>query len=151
MPAQPIAACPHTFPTDITPRPASAGAAPFTVHAARLGTTALLHLAGEVDMDTEPAARAALARAARHPYDRLALMLADVTFFACCGLNLLTRAQEEAQHHHAALALIAPSAPVLRLLDLTGRTGAFTVHATIADALASATAGPPSRDKPGWS
>ncbi|MFK0191099.1 anti-sigma factor antagonist [Kitasatospora sp. NPDC090308] len=137
MPARSTDACPHMFPPGTSPRAVPATGVPFAVRTAHLGTTALVHFDGELDMDAEPAARAALARATRRPYDMLGLMLDDVTFFACCGLALLLHARQETARHHAALALIAPSPPMLCLLDVSDLTGAFTLHATVADALAA--------------
>ncbi|WP_170211982.1 STAS domain-containing protein [Saccharothrix australiensis] len=73
----------------------------------------VVSVAGEVDMDTAPRARAAL----QHPA-AVVLDLDEVTFFGSAGIQLLVDAHAMVED----LAVVATRRPVLRPLEVTGLT-----------------------------
>ncbi|MFF3006772.1 STAS domain-containing protein [Kitasatospora sp. NPDC057940] len=95
--------------------------------AALIGTTAVCHLSGEIDLDTQDIAAAALRRACAYPCDLLCVDMREVTFFCCAGLNQLLSARSEAVGVGRAIALIAPSPQVRRLMQLTETADLFPV------------------------
>ncbi|GAB3956683.1 STAS domain-containing protein [Streptomyces sparsus] len=96
----------------------------------RHGGTTVIVLAGEMDVDTEPQARQALASAVEEGR-RVVFDLSAVTFADSSILNLLLGARGEVD-----LTLAGPLHPqILRLFEVTGVTGVFRVAADLAEAL----------------
>jgi anti-anti-sigma factor len=88
----------------------------------------ILRLTGDVDLGT--AAGIAAAVAAIDGRTRLAIDLSEVTFIDSAGLRALLRARYRFGRR---LWLVAPSAPVRRLLRLTDMTARFAVVDRLAD------------------
>ncbi|MEU9047007.1 MULTISPECIES: STAS domain-containing protein [unclassified Kitasatospora] len=74
---------------------------------------------GEIDLDTAPSLRRALA-AALESHREVVLDLSEVTFMDCAGLGALVHARNEADRRGARLALRGAGRRVVRLLKLTG-------------------------------
>ncbi|MFD9595334.1 STAS domain-containing protein [Kitasatospora sp. NPDC059973] len=102
-----------------------------TSFTARIGATGVCYLAGELDDDTRSAAASALRRAQLFRPERLCVVLTRITFMSAAGLNLLLEARRHLAVNHAQLYLVAPSARVTRLLDLTETTGLFPMITTV--------------------
>ncbi|RKE17338.1 anti-sigma factor antagonist [Streptomyces sp. TLI_171] len=102
-----------------------------TATTTRLGHTAVCHLAGDLDVDTRERAAAALARAAAEPHHLVCVVLRDIDFLACAGLTTLLEARAAALAADRSLALVDPSPPVRRVLELTGTGSLFPVLADL--------------------
>ncbi|MEU8927995.1 STAS domain-containing protein [Kitasatospora sp. NPDC048545] len=74
---------------------------------------------GEIDLDTAPYLRRALA-AALESHREVVLDLSEVTFMDCAGLSALVRARNQADRCGGRLILRGAGRSVVRLLKLTG-------------------------------
>jgi len=81
---------------------------------------AVLELAGEIDMDTAPQFGAALSVCLASAPRRILVDGAAVSFCDCAGLNALLSARVRAATLDIPLLLVAPSAQLRRLMELTG-------------------------------
>lgn len=122
----------------------AAAAGPYGATAARraqcttTGTGAVVcSLTGDLDLDGLEGVRSSLDSALRSGAEVLVLDLERLGFCDSSGLNLLLSLRLEAQEVGAALRLGAPTRQLRRLLELTGTNEIFSVHPTVADALAS--------------
>jgi anti-anti-sigma factor len=87
----------------------------------------LLRIVGEIDLSVaDELLREALAQL--HGGNGLDLDLGGVTFLDSSGLGTLLRLRNEAENSSKSLSLFNVSASVMRLLEVTGLTGAFTVQ-----------------------
>ena len=118
----------------------------------------IARLRGDLDIATAPALRERLAGLLRlrMPMPLLVLDLAEVWFCDAAGLAVLVGTQRRATSLGTTLRLAAPRSQVARVLRATGLDRSFSIHATVADALArpftrqAATAGLPMlRRRPG--
>jgi anti-anti-sigma factor len=82
------------------------------------------------------AADAVLAAAAAAGGGCVIVDLSAVEFIDCCALGALARVQKLAWRAVGGALLAAPREPVRRLLDLTGLSGVFSIHASTAAAAA---------------
>ena len=91
---------------------------------------------GEIDTSTAPQLRDVLDEA-RADADHLVVDLAGVTFISSAGINVLVRAREPPAARRAALHLVGVTGnrPVALILDITGLTSRFDIHADVGDAL----------------
>ncbi|GAB7188640.1 hypothetical protein ATKI12_8471 [Kitasatospora sp. Ki12] len=74
---------------------------------------------GEIDLDTAPVLRRALA-AALESHREVVLDLSEVTFMDCAGLGTLVQARNQADRSGGRLVLRGAGRRVVRLLKLTG-------------------------------
>src|SRR3984885_14323042 len=96
---------------------------------------------GELDLASAPAVAAALGVvAAREP--RIIVDLAGLEFIDARGVAALPRGRRHARTAGGALLLAAPQRQVRRVLAIIWEVDAFAVHATVAEAAASAGASP---------
>ncbi|MFF0388295.1 STAS domain-containing protein [Kitasatospora sp. NPDC004615] len=79
----------------------------------------IVRVDGEIDLDTAPALRRALA-AALEAHREVVLDLSEVTFMDCAGLGALVRARNQADRSGRRLILRGAGRCVVRLLELTG-------------------------------
>ena len=87
------------------------------------------------DLDTVNAAAAADAVLAASAGGRCVIVdVSAVEFIDCCALGALARVRGLARRAGGDVLLAAPREPVRRLLDLTGLSGIFSIHATAAAA-----------------
>jgi anti-anti-sigma factor len=96
----------------------------------RDGGAYYLTITGEVDVTTALVVADGLARALDSGAARLYVELAGVTFCDASGLGLLVDARREARQRGLKLVLVAPSAPVRRLLDLMEPDARFVISPT---------------------
>ncbi|MEU7786256.1 STAS domain-containing protein [Amycolatopsis sp. NPDC049159] len=99
----------------------------------------VLAFTGELDLATAPDARTIATRAhdeAAAAHRRLVIDLRAVTFLASVGLELLADHRSRATETGVAIALVATTRAVTRVLDLTGLSAQFTTYADIEPAVA---------------
>jgi anti-anti-sigma factor len=93
-------------------------------------------LRGELDVTDAASAAAALAAAAEGA--RMVIVdLAGLQFIDSSGAAALAKAARHARQGGSDLLLAAPQRQVLRVLALTGLTGAFSLHAGVDEAASS--------------
>jgi len=99
----------------------------FSCQARQDGNLAVLTVSGDVDLAAADGLWDILREALR-PGIRVVADLAAVTFLDSTGLRVLVRAEQTAQDLAGAeFALVAPSAPVMRVLDLSGTEAMFSI------------------------
>jgi len=91
------------------------------------GDTLSVTLSGEFDMGSIGEFRKALEQAPE-AWQRAAIDLRDVVFMDSSGLQELVRLNNRAHERNLELVLTSPSAPVMRLLELTGLQSHFTIR-----------------------
>jgi anti-anti-sigma factor len=87
-------------------------------------TETLVTASGEVDLATRDQLWDVL-RSRVTPGARIVLDCSGITFIDCSGLRVLVWAQQRAEASGGQLVLDAPSAPLLRILELAGVTDTF--------------------------
>lgn len=99
----------------------------FSCRARQDGSLAVLTVGGDVDLAAADGLWDVL-REALQPGVRVVADLANVTFLDSTGLRVLVRAEQtSADLAGTEFALAAPSAPVLRVLELSGTEGMFSI------------------------
>ena len=101
------------------------------------GGHVVVALQGELDI-ADSAGVTAVLTAAATGNPRIIVDLAALEYIDCCALGALVRVRAQARHAGGDLLLAAPRGPVRRLLDLTGLTGVFSVHASVDEAVQTA-------------
>ena len=91
------------------------------------GNTLTVKLAGEFDMGSVGNFREAV-EGASEPWVRAEINLRDVVFMDSSGLQELVRLNNRAHERNLEVVLASPSAPVMRLLELTGLQSHFTIR-----------------------
>src|SRR3712207_9596872 len=91
------------------------------------GDTLNVKLTGDFDMGAVPDFRQTLEET-HGTWRLLAIDLSDVPFMDSSGLQELLRLRNRAQEEEREVVLVRPSAPVVRLLELTGLDTHFTIH-----------------------
>lgn len=81
---------------------------------------ALITLAGEIDLESAPLVRTALARCLRDGIRTVDVDLTPVTFCDCAGLNAFLYAAQRTVESGGTLRLHHPPLTLARILDLTG-------------------------------
>ena len=119
------------------PQPSPLGSGPFVCQVLRdTADCAALSAAGEIDLATKDRLQAALAPLLGDERPLL-LDLSQVTFIDCSGLRVL----QAAHHKNGRFAVVAPSAAVARLLELSGAR--LAVYASADEAIRELTPDPP--------
>ncbi|MCZ0982197.1 STAS domain-containing protein [Streptomyces diastatochromogenes] len=104
----------------------------------RDGRTAVLTVAGELDMETAGRLQELLTEQFGQGRRRLVLDLSALDFMDSSGLNVLIRAVNRARESDGDLYLAAPTPAVRRILEITGVMTTIPPHDAVADALAAA-------------
>ncbi|MGW4891301.1 STAS domain-containing protein [Kitasatospora sp. NPDC004240] len=137
MPADngPATAPPATGPAD----PSRPGTGPALVVRAwhTDARAAVCALAGDLDIETLAPARTTLDELVEQRPPLLVVDLGRVDFCDSSGLNLLLRTRMAAASADLGFRLAAPSATVLRLLELTCADTVFSLHPSLDEALAA--------------
>ena len=90
-------------------------------------------VSGEVDVCTEAPLQQALLRIMREHGARLLLDVSGVSFMDCAGLRALLATRRRAEMHGGFLRLIATSAAVRRIIELTGAHEALATERSTTD------------------
>ncbi|WP_411147137.1 STAS domain-containing protein [Streptomyces sp. A30] len=91
-----------------------------TIHRRDRRNRSLITLAGEIDLDSAPLVRTALARCLSDGIRTIDIDLTPVTFCDCSGLNTFLRAAQMTTEAGGTLRLHHPPPTLGRILDLTG-------------------------------
>jgi anti-sigma B factor antagonist len=91
----------------------------------RAGSGALVRVAGEVDIETSPVLEVHLQAVADEGQTSVTVDLTEVSFLDSTGLSVLIGALKRCQGAGGELRLVAPQPNVMRVLEITGLTGAF--------------------------
>lgn len=112
------------------------GGEELTIISARDGDVVVLTLRGELDMQTVPRLRKALADALTSADGAVLVDLTDVVFIDSTGLAALLNALRRLTRARRRMMLVAGEGPVRRLLELTRLDSTFALFETREDALA---------------
>jgi anti-sigma B factor antagonist len=93
----------------------------------------IVAISGEVDVCTEAPLQQALLRIIRERSARLMLDLSGVSFMDCAGLRALLATQRRAELRGGCMRLIAASAAVRRIIELTGAQAALAMERSTTD------------------
>ncbi len=97
---------------------------------------AVVAVRGEIDLEGAPELRLALIEAIdENPGRRVVVDLEGVDFLDSAGLGVLVGGLKRARSNDGDLALVATGRSVLKVLELTGLTRVFAIHASRAAAL----------------
>jgi anti-anti-sigma factor len=99
----------------------------FRVEVSQNGRTAVISLAGELDLASSPELEEKLARLEESEPTVLVIDLRELAFMDSTGLSVLVRAHKKAQERGQRFGLVRGSHQVQRLLTLTGVAERFTV------------------------
>lgn len=108
---------------------AERAAAPFSIHEAAIGRRAVLSVAGEIDIATAEAVRAAIESAAAGAFE-IWLDLTSTTFMDSTGIHAIATARVDLADANRRLVLICPPGPVLRVITLTGLDQVLEIHSS---------------------
>jgi anti-anti-sigma factor len=97
-----------------------------TIETSGLNGLVWMTLAGELDTESAPALTRALARVPLHAVD-LRLDVGGLEFIDSVGLSVLIDVANRAAQHGRTVALVSPSAPIARLLELVDVARRFEV------------------------
>lgn len=103
----------------------------------RDSATAVVTVAGELDVDTATFLHTHLANQLQHGRHHLVMDLETLEFMDSSGLRVLIQAARETHDRGGDLHIAAPTPAVRRLLELTGFSTATPVHASVEEALAA--------------
>ena len=97
--------------------------------------TSIIHVVGELDLSSVAAFDAELEGSL--PAGRVVVVLSECTFIDSSALRSLVRAQHAVRERGGELALVAPSQPARRVLEVSALDRVMPVFETVADAVAS--------------
>ncbi|MFC0543551.1 STAS domain-containing protein [Kutzneria chonburiensis] len=100
-----------------------------------VGGVAVVRLAGELDMQTVPAATLELDNAIEGAPAGLVVDLTGLTFLASAGLAMLAAVSAKAGQASVTLRLAADNRVVLRPLQITGLDAGFDIRESVESAL----------------
>jgi anti-sigma B factor antagonist len=99
---------------------------------------AVVTAAGEIDLATSPALRTRLQDAiARHR--TVIVDLSDVTFIDSTGLGVLIGGLRRVNEAGGQMAIVIADPRVLKIFEITGLTGLFSIHQSLSEAEAAST------------
>lgn len=101
------------------------------------GNTVVLTVSGEVDLLTADEFEAQLKSVLSPPNEVVILDMSGVKFFSSAGLSVLLASAESATSSDIDFRLVTTERVVLRPLEVTGVSGAFTVYDSVDEAIAS--------------
>jgi len=93
----------------------------------------IVAVSGEVDVCTEAPLQQALLRNIRERGARLTVDVSGVSFMACAGLRVLLATRRRAELRGGFIRLIATSAAVRRIIELTGAHEALAMERSTTD------------------
>ncbi|MDT0270426.1 STAS domain-containing protein [Streptomyces sp. DSM 44915] len=107
-----------------------------TVDVRRTPAAAVVAPSGELDHHSAERLRVALSECVTESGGRIVIDCSGLEFCDSIGLNVLLATRLEAEKVGGAVHLAAMPPIVARILEITGATAVFTVHETLAEALA---------------
>lgn len=106
----------------------------FDVSVAEVDGVPVVSISGEVDVATAPILRDRLQELAAGGASTVVVDLHQMTFLDSTGLGVLVGALKRCREGGGELCLVAPQPRILKLLDITGLMGVFSLHDTVAEA-----------------
>lgn len=101
------------------------------------GRTVVLAVSGEVDLVTADEFETQLKSVLCPPNEVVILDMSEVEFFSSAGLSILLASAESAKSSGIQFRLVTTERVVLRPLEITGVSDAFTVYDSVEEAVAS--------------
>lgn len=92
---------------------------------------AVLHVRGEVDMNTSDELRQVLIEAADKTMDRVTVDLGDVEFMDSSGIATLVEGQQRLREHGGELVLVNLTDPVRSVLEIANLMEVFTIESSV--------------------
>ncbi|MFF1381791.1 STAS domain-containing protein [Streptomyces sp. NPDC058308] len=105
------------------------------VEVRKMGTSAVVTPAGELDHHTADVLRDPLEKCLEEGYARLVVDCSRLEFCDSTGLNVLLGARLKAEAAGGGVHLAGMLPVVARVFEITGAEAVFTVHGTLAEAL----------------
>ena len=100
------------------------------------GDTTIVALSGDVDLENSPQVRSVLLDSVRDKRGILVDM-SGVSYIDSSGIASLVEAYQSARRARTMFALVAVSDAAMRVLELARLDQVFSIHASVADALAN--------------
>jgi anti-sigma B factor antagonist len=97
----------------------------------------VIKLQGEVDLYAAPELKDHVNRAIESGKNKLILDLSEATFIDSTTLGILVSGMKRLRPKGGMLAVLCPDPTMARIFDITGLNRMFSVHETLADALAA--------------
>jgi anti-sigma B factor antagonist len=94
-------------------------------------TTAVVAVAGEIDVYTSPVLQGRLVEVLRDGSSNIVLDLSKVTFLDSTGLGVLITALKRCRNAEGDLELVTAQPNVLKVLEITGLNDVFQVRASL--------------------
>jgi anti-sigma B factor antagonist len=105
------------------------------IETTRRGNTAVLRVAGEVDVFTAPQLREALVGALEDGARDVVVDLEGVDFLDSTGLGVLVAGLKRVRQHGGDLSLVCTREHILKILDVTGLIKVLNVHDSLDSAV----------------
>jgi anti-sigma B factor antagonist len=99
--------------------------------------TAVVAVAGEIDVYTSPLLQERLVEVLKDGSSSIVLDLSAVTFLDSTGLGVLITGLKRCRSAEGDLVLVTAQPNVLKVLEITGLNDVFQVHDSVEDALAT--------------
>jgi len=107
----------------------------------------VVEVSGEIDVYTAPKLREALQGLVDGGSYRLIIDMDGVEFLDSTGLGVLVRGMKRVRAHDGSIDIVCNQGRILRIFKITGLSNVFAIYDTVDDALAAASAVPPSTDE----
>ncbi len=99
-----------------------------TIDKSQSSDGSLIRVVGEVDLYSSPELRKAILKAVPSAEGGLAIDLAGVTYIDSSGVATLVEGLRSAREHGTGFVLVAPSPPVMQVLELARLDSVFEVR-----------------------
>jgi anti-anti-sigma factor len=106
-----------------------------TVSVSTNGTSAIVTVAGEIDVDSATAVRDRLFECVEQGSTKLVIDCSELDFCDSTGLNAFLAGRLRAQAAGGAVHLVGVQPAVARVFEITGAVQGFTFHETLAEAV----------------
>ncbi len=103
----------------------------------KVDSTAVVAVAGEIDVYTSPLLQERLVEVLRDGFPSIVLDLSAVTFLDSTGLGVLITGLKRCRSAEGDLVLVTAQPNVLKVLEITGLNDVFQVHDSVDDAIAT--------------
>jgi anti-sigma B factor antagonist len=101
----------------------------------KLEGTAVVTVAGEIDVYTSPLLQERLVEVLRDGISSIVLDLSAVTFLDSTGLGVLITGLKRCRSAEGDLSLVTAQPNVLKVLEITGLNDVFQIHDSVDDAI----------------
>jgi anti-sigma B factor antagonist len=108
----------------------------------REGARTVISVTGEIDVYTAPTLRERLNELVAEGEYHLVVDMAGVDFLDSTGLGVLVGGLKRTRAHEGTLQLVCDQEKILKVFRITGLTKVFPIHATLNEALSSASGAP---------